>query len=81
MKERFFATEILGAEARTPDGKKLGKVDDIVADTRSGEIRYILLKDCSDLCDRFKKDPDGRRVVEFRTMELADGTVILSLSP
>jgi len=81
MGERFFATEILGLEAKTADGKKLGKVDDIIVDTRSGEIRYVLLKDCTDICARYKKDPDGRRVVEFKAIDVADGNVILSLAP
>ena len=81
MTERFFATEILGLEARTGDGKRLGKVDDIVVDTQSGEMKYILLRDCSEMCGRYRTDPDGRKVVDFRTIDITDGAVILSLSP
>jgi len=81
MRDRFFATEILGLETRSAEGKRLGKVDDIVVDTRSGEMTFILLKDCSEICGRYKTDPDGRKVVEFDTIDVADGAVILSLSP
>ena len=81
MGERFFATEILGLEARTADGKRLGKVDDIVVDTQSGEMRFILLKDCSEMCARYRTDPDGRKVVEFTAIGVVDGAVVLALPP
>jgi sporulation protein YlmC with PRC-barrel domain len=81
MGDRFFATEILGLEARTEDGKRLGKIDDIVADTESGEMRFLLLKDCSEMCGRFRTDPDGRKIVEFRTMDITDGAAVLVLRP
>ena len=81
MRDRFFATEIIGLEARSAEGKRLGKVDDIVVDTQSGEMRFVLLKDCSEICGRYRTDPDGRKVVGFRTIDIADGAVILSLSP
>jgi|GEM_PF-1316393 len=81
MRDRFFATEILGLEARSSEGKRLGNVDDIVVDTHSGEMRFVLLKDCSEMCSRYKTDPDGRKVVEFRMIDIIDGAVVLSLSP
>jgi len=76
---RLFATEIFGTEVRTADGKRAGKIDDIVIDTGSGEIVYLLLKDCSDVCDRYKKDQNGRRIVSVRTMDLAGDHIIVSL--
>lgn len=78
MGDRFFATEIIGMEAKNVEGKRMGKIDDIVVDTRSGEMRYVLLSEPTDACSRYKSDQDGRKIVDFKNIEVVDGVMVIS---
>jgi len=79
MSERVFATEIIGSEVRTDDGRAVGTLDDIVVDLSSGEMMFLLIKDPTDVCKQYKTDPDGRKMVSFRNIDVDSNRVIISL--
>lgn len=79
MSERFFATELAGMNVKTADGRLLGKLEDVVVDTASGEMRYILLNSCTENCGSFRTDHSGRKIVEFRSMQEEKGTLIVTI--
>jgi len=79
MSERVFATEIVGLEVRTDDGRTVGTLDDIVVDLSSGEMVFLLIRDPSDICKQYKTDPDGRKMLEFKNIDIDSNRVIVSL--
>jgi Uncharacterized conserved protein len=79
MSERVFATEIVGLEVRTDDGRTVGTLDDVVVDLSSGEMIYLLIKDPTDVCKQCKTDPDGRKMLEFVNIDVDGSRVIVSL--
>ena len=79
MSERVFATEIVGLEVRTDDGRSVGTLDDVVVDLSTGEMVFLLIKDHTDVCKQYKTDPDGRKMVSFRNIDIDSNHVIVSL--
>jgi len=79
MSERVFATEIVGLEVRTDDGRAVGTLDDIVVDLSSGEMIFLLIKDPEDVCKPYKTDPDGRKMVPFHNIDVDGNRIVVSL--
>ena len=79
MSERVFATEIVGLEVRTDDGRAVGTLDDIVVDLSSGEMVFLLIKDPTDVCKPYKTDPDGRKMVSFHNVDVDSNRIVVSL--
>lgn len=79
MAERMFISELKGCDVKTNDGKPLGRFDEVVVDTGSGEIVYILVANPTEHCAPFKTDPKGRKVVEFKNMATSGNSLILYL--
>lgn len=77
MGERKFMTELVGAEVRTADGKSLGKLNDFVVDTLSGEIKYLLLQPFTDKCGSMRTDPQGRKIAEFKHFDMEGGDIVI----
>ena len=79
MGDRVFATEILGAAVRADNGAVLGVLDDIIVDLTSGEIAFLLIKDPSAACKAYKTDPEGRKMVPVKNIDMKDDHVVVSL--
>jgi len=57
------------------DGTPLGIFDDAVFDTAAGEIKQILLTQCTGECGGMRCDHKGRKIAEIKNMS-ADGNAV-----
>ena len=77
MTEVFYE-EIIGKNAITSGGYPIGSVEDLVIDTETGEIKYILVRPVSGNVTAQKTDGKGRAVITIGSMKVAGDNVIIS---
>ncbi|MCL2786110.1 MAG: PRC-barrel domain-containing protein [Methanomassiliicoccaceae archaeon] len=73
---RMFITEIAGKMAVSKDGQMLGCIEDIVIDTSTGQIKYLILSATTKVSDMV--DDMGRAIVAVKKMHLDQEYVIIS---
>lgn len=73
----MLVKELIGRVASTNGGHRYGVIEDVVFDTDTGEIKYLLIR-----ADRpipgMRLDPRGREVVSFSTLKVFEDDVIFS---
>jgi sporulation protein YlmC with PRC-barrel domain len=75
-----FATELRGKTVMTEDGQVLGVLDDFLYDTRTGRIQSLLVRPAESVERRlFKTDPEGRLVLNFRSMKAVKDVIVTRL--
>lgn len=72
-----FSDEIIGKNAMTSGGYPIGTVEDIVIDTETGELKYLLVKPAAGNITQ-KMDGKGRAVVTITSLKLTGDNVIVS---
>lgn len=75
---RKFITEIVGKRVMTDDGLMLGEIDDVVIDSSSGALVYVLLGVDDTNKEMFKTDEKGRMVLPFREMKSVKDVVVMN---
>ena len=78
-KKRFLANEVIGKDVISKSsGKLFGKVEDIVFETRTGEIIFILLDKPTSFAASFEleKDNRGKYQIPFNAV-LAVGDMVV----
>ena len=73
-----FTDEIIGKYAMTSGGYPIGSVEDIVIDTETGEVKYLLVKPASGNIANQKTDGRGRAVVTIGSIKISGDNVIIS---
>ena len=73
---RIFISEIAGKMAVSKDGRLLGHIEDVVIDTSTGLIRYLVLGATTKISDMV--DDLGRAVVPVKKLQLDQDYVIVS---
>ena len=73
---RVFITEVAGKMAVSKDGQLLGHIEDIVIDTSTGMIRYLILGATTKVSDMV--DDMGRAVIAVKKLQLDQDYVIVS---
>ena len=77
MSGRFLTKELIGKTVLTGNGTILGTLDELVIDTETGEIKYILVR--SDKRNAGQKiDSKGRCVYAFSKMIVGEKNVTVS---
>ena len=74
----IFSDELIGKNAMTSGGYPIGIIDDIVIDTETGELRFLLVKPSEGAASMNKVDSKGRAVIAISTIKIADSNVIVS---
>lgn len=77
--ERALANEVIGKTVVSKAGKTFGQVGDLIFETRTGELIYLLLKGATGHADSFdiEKDSNGVPQVPFSAvMAIGDFVVI-----
>ena len=74
----LFSDEIIGKNAITSGGYPIGVVEDIVIDTETGEIRFLLVKPAAGNITTQRTDGKGRAVVTMNGMKVSGDSVIIS---
>ena len=74
----IFTDEIIGRNAMTSGGYPIGTVEDIVIDTETGELKYLLIRPSSGNLSTQKTDGRGRAVVSVGSIKISGDNVIVS---
>jgi len=75
---RFFANDIQEKYVMSSDGKYLGVVDNLVADTRSGKVLHLLVVPSEEVDIRkFRMDSEQRLVLPFKKVKSIKDVVIM----
>lgn len=72
-----FTDEIIGKSAMTSGGYPIGVIEDIVIETDTGELKYVLVKPASGNITQ-RMDGKGRAVVSVGSIKVSGDNVILS---
>jgi sporulation protein YlmC with PRC-barrel domain len=72
---RVFISEIVGKMAVSKDGQLLGHIEDVVIDTATGFIRYLILGATTKVSEMV--DDLGRAVIAVKKMHLDQDYVII----
>ena len=74
----LFSDELIGKNAITSGGYPIGTVEDIVIDTETGEIRFLLVRPAAGNITTQRTDGKGRAVVTVSSMKVSGDCVIVS---
>lgn len=74
----IFTDEIIGMNALTGGGYPIGRVEEIVIDTETGAIKYLLVRAVSGSLSTQKTDAQGRTIVSFNSLKISGENVIVS---
>ena len=74
----IFSDELIGRTAVTSGGYPVGTVEELVVDTGTGEIRYLLIRPTAGGVSSQKTDSKGRAVVSFSNLKLSGDKVIVA---
>jgi len=76
MDSRVFISEIAGKMAVSKDGQLLGQIEDIVIDTSTGMVRYLVLGPSTRVSDMV--DDMGRAVITVKNMQFDQDYIIVT---
>jgi len=77
MGDKMFSEEFVGMTAMTVGGYLLGMVDDVVFDTETGELKYLLIKLRGTPKKGQKMDAGGRAIVAFDGLRVSGKNVTI----
>ena len=78
MARRLLRNEILGKTVMTANGSVLGVLEEMVLDTETGEIKYILVRSDNNRATGQKIESKGRCVYTFSKMIVGEKNVTVS---
>ncbi len=78
MARRLLRNEILGKTVMTANGSVLGVLEEMVLDTETGEIKYILVRSDNNRATGQKIDSKGRCVYTFSKMIVGEKNMTVS---
>jgi sporulation protein YlmC with PRC-barrel domain len=76
MSDKVFISEIAGKMAICKDGRLLGHIEDIVIDTSTGQIRYLILGATTKVSDMV--DDMGRAVIAVKKLQMDQDYIIVT---
>jgi len=76
MPDRIFISEIAGKMAISGDGQLLGHIEDVVIDTATGFIKYLVLGATTKVSDMV--DDMGRAVISVKKLQLDQEYIIVT---
>lgn len=75
---RMFVTELRGKTVMTNDGQILGKIDNFVINTDSGDIKHVLVTPDEEIERKlFKTDAEDRLVLPYEGMKAVKDVVVM----
>ncbi len=74
----LFSEEIIGKNAITSGGYPIGSVEDIVIDTETGELKYLLVRPAAGNISTQRTDGKGRAVINIGSIKVSGDNVIIS---
>ena len=74
----IFSDELIGKNAMTSGGYPIGTIEDIVIDTETGEIKYLLIRAATNNISAQKTDGKGNSVINVSSLKVSGDNVIVS---
>ncbi len=75
---RMFVTELRGKTVMTNDGQILGKIDNFVIKTESGDVKHVLVTPDEDIEPQlFTTDAENRLVLPYEGMKAVRDVVVM----
>ena len=74
----IFSDQLIGKNVMTSGGYPIGIIEDIVIDTETGEMKYLLVRPAEGAASMNKVDSKGRAVIAIGTIKIAESNVIVS---
>jgi len=75
---RMFVTELRGKTVMTNDGQILGKIDNFVIDTDTGNIKHVLATPAEEIeTELFETDAEERLVLPYEGMKAVRDVVVM----
>ncbi len=75
---RMFVTELRGKTVMTNDGQILGKIDNFVIDTNTGNIKHVLATPAEEIeTELFETDAEQRLVLPYEGMRAVKDVVVM----
>lgn len=78
MTKRMLREELIGLKVFTNGGTEIGELNDIVIDTETGLVKYLLIKSYTNMSQDHKTDGKGRIICSVTDMKVIDGRMIIS---
>ena len=78
MSSEIFSSEIIGKVAMTNGGYPVGAIVDVVFDTATGEMKYLLVNAPSIPKDSYDLDERGRVIISFSNIKITEKNVVFS---
>ena len=69
--------QIIGKVATSNGGHRFGRIEDVVIDTDTGEVKYLLIRS-EDKLSGGRLDAQGRTVISFSTLKVTENYVMFS---
>jgi len=76
MDSRVFISEIAGKMAVSKDGQLLGQIEDLVIDTSTGMVKYLVLGPSTKISEMV--DDMGRAVITVKNIQLDQEYIIVT---
>ena len=76
MDSRVFISEIAGKMAVSKDGQLLGQIEDLVIDTSTGMVKYLVLGPSTKISEMV--DDMGRAVITVKNMHFDQEYIIVT---
>ncbi len=74
----MFVTELRGKTVMTNDGQILGKIDNFVIDTDTGNIKHVLATPAEEIeTELFETDAEERLVLPYEGMKAVRDVVVM----
>ena len=77
MSDTIFTKELMGLTAMTTGGYPLGIIEDVVIETTTGEMKYLLVKMRTAAKAGQKVDSKGRAVIAFNNLKIVGENVMI----
>ncbi len=74
----MFSNELIGKVATTTGGYTVGPIVDIIFDTETGVIKYLLVSITSPLKAPYDLDDRGRAIIPFTSLKVSEKNVVFS---
>jgi sporulation protein YlmC with PRC-barrel domain len=83
LEGRKFTRELIGSIIETQTGTTIGILRDIVIDTTSGDITFLLVEEMSGtrILPNQKQDELGRTVIKAKAMAIDHGRIVIEQGP
>lgn len=78
MNDTMFSKQLIGLTAITSGGYPLGVIEDVVIETTTGEMKYLLVRMKTSSKTGQRVDAKGRTVVAFNNLKIVGDNIMIT---